>query len=380
MKKLMHSKQGKVFIVFTVIFTIIAILMLWATTQKSQKSLGDFGERQIKIINTINTKDGLNLYIQNAAEIAVKNTLQQNIANTAGRISDPSSTNSKDFSACGTHIYPLLSNKNGTLCNLSGTYEEGYLKEFEKNLRKIQTESYFIRGNLLWKDYDSFITNGILYGVGFQNGGVEIPIVSEVDFKNLLIIPEFIVSNFDISSGGRTYDTINLIKKIESVNLPTQTDDSSSTFIKNLIEIAYQNEANTQQILDKLKLSDLPWIVAAKYFSDSERIVYAGEGLDYSKLISLIDEGKLKEGDFVFTASKNGWCKWSGQNYYDSLDSESKDNRCDMQGELFRVPPDTGFCEKGSINLERENPIYCAFNEDNIKIDKMPIVTHMLCI
>ncbi len=377
--KMMKSKQGKVFIVFVAIFILIAIILLMIANNKIDKSIGSFGARQKQMIQIINEKDKFSLYLQDSADIALKNTIQQKLADNLGRFTDKNAqTNIKNITGCESHIYPLLSKKTGELCKLSETYETQYIKEFEKNMRNIKSKSYFILNNIIMADYDIFIKDGNIYGIKYKGNGIEIPLMSDDNFLNFLIRPNYIINKDNIPMGKGAKELANQIKVLESSAIPNLVNGDSSKFIQELLEIIYLQNKNKQQIIQDLYFPNYPWVIAAKYVSEpAEQVVYAGEGIDYCRLVSLIYTGILEKGDLVFTSSKIDWCKWTGQNRYDLLEGNSIINRCNMIGNLYRPTPEIGFCKQGSINLEKSYPDYCSFNESNIIINKFPIVTHM---
>jgi len=359
---LQKRKQGKIFVLLAVIITLLAIVFLILISSDLKKASDKVtGSHQKAMINTLNKRDSVLLFLDEAALLAKKNTLQSELAANAGYF-EKTDVGSQDFdiTGYGTYIYPLISNGSEDSFD-AFNYEQEYLKLFRRNLLEYTSKNSYLNE----KEFlGIFIKDGKIFASA-EAPKVELLITSDELIEGYFL--DDLIMNINIPNTNAD-KIINEIKKID-INTGIFTNlkpGDCSMFISRLLDIAYSTPISQNPIKC---IPNNAWDVAACYLDNSQndpsssRVVYAGKGLKYEELVSI--EGLLKPGDFLFTTS-SAWKLYSGYNFYNDF-GEGFDN----------------FCFSDSItNSESQFPAYCVYDdetneENNIYYENYPIVTHI---
>ena len=358
-------KKAKIFVMLAVILFVIALdVLLISLSGLDNISSKLFGESQKGMISTLNKKDSILSYLDNAALLSLRSSYQLELAENAGYFERvDSSSQDADVTGFGFHIYPMISNEQGNLANFD--YEKEYLKLFKSKFLEFTSQDSYLYNK---KFIDTSIKQGYIVG------HAEMPEIR-------LLITTDIIKKYYFLPGS----SINLIKQdthtIGVVNNIINADMSMpyianlgpgdcSAFISRMLDYAYSKSKTDIGSHSVECLPNNAWDVAACYLykakqnPDSSRVVYAGEGLKYDELISV--EDLLKPGDLLFTTSI-AWGKYTGYNEYSSLGDSV-----------------TYYCEKDSIpNPNSQYPQYCLYQDkpngysSDIEYENYPIVTHI---
>jgi hypothetical protein len=377
MKKVFNNRKGKILIFGMALMIIIAIILLIIVSNNLDgPATKNFGKLQEKIINAVNKKDSLLLYLDTSAELAKRDVSQHALGENAGFSVDIYSSMKTTVTPCGDYIYPMLSDTNGQLCVDDVGSEKQYLAEFNKKIM------FYLRKNSFFRN-SKFSNLNILqdYIIGISNGKLaEIPISEEI--LDIQLIPQFSVLNLNLAPSKYADTFTKEILKNANVNgvyFNDLTVGQCSSFVQRLIKFGYKKPKNYDIGINS-ELSCFPghaWRVAACYLDkslsdpDKSRIVWEGNGLSFNDIQNNIN---LELGDLLFISNDDSWCIYSGMNEYVGT------NVCSSTMKTYHTP----FCVKDSFSSMIDNPSYCQFN-DETKLGKIvytgfPIVTHIFIV
>lgn len=369
-KKIFKNKQGKLFLPISLGFLVIVMFLFFLISDNAENlSENNFAETATSLITALNQKQAVMLYLQTSAELAVRETSQAMIAESAGtyNLIDTSNPN-QEVTACGTHVYPLLSDTEGNVCFTENNYMDSYLTLFRVNLLKYTSRNPYLAGKI-FSDINYDPDTNTLFG------SAELPKVEILISKepiNFVVMPISAIENLDVEQSPYAKKLVKQIKKVDltSDNFKDVGTGSCSIFINRLLSTVYETGNYELSIkYPKLRFPGHAWVVAARYlYHEKDRVVYAGPGLTYQQLLS--KDGLLKEGDLLFSSSPGSWCKYTGYNYY------AQTNTCRSNPE-YRENPAEGFCVKDTIPANSPHPLYCSFNEGGVAYNNFPIVTHI---
>lgn len=359
--KFKKNKQGKIFILMAVIITTLALIFLILISSELKKASDKvLGSHQKAMINTLNKKDSILLYLDESAILAKKTTLQSTLAKNAGYFERTGvDSQDSDVTGFGQYVYPLLSNSSGALAEID--YEQEYLKLFRYNLLKYTTKNSYFNT----KSFSAISLSNEVISALAEAPEIEL-LISSQDFDDLYFFDTSIV-NTEIKNNNAD-KVVAEIKKIDittGVFVELKAGDCSR-FMSRLLDEAYSVPPQQNPIIC---IPNNAWDVAACYLDKAQnnpeqsRVVYAGNGIKYSEL-TLIDN-LLKKGDLLFTTS-SAWPIYTGYNHYYNAGANEFDNYC---------KPDS-ILDSGS-----EFPKKCIFNDDinegGVFYEDYPIVTHI---
>ena len=122
------------------------------------------------------------------------------------------------------------------------------------------------------------------------------------------------------------------------------------------------------------------WDIAACFLRLNKEIYVIDSSNSTTPLMASIAETALEPGDLIFVSKSSSWCKWTGYNYYKSveIDGDHKEiNRCGGT-EAFRNPSTEGYCKQDSIIFFEDNrPKTCSYSENGRVYSNFPVITHI---